>query len=76
MKSMRIVVALGVMMSLFIASIAEAGQAKHSAAWYKTHPQKHSAAWYKAHSAKHSAAWYKAHPQKHSAAWYKTHQKM
>lgn len=65
MKSVRIFVALGIMMSLFVASVANAAPPKHSAAWYKAHrkPTKHSAAWYRAHRkpAKHSAAWYRAH---------------
>ena len=79
MKSMRIFLALGILMCLFVGSIAGAAPpVKHSAAWYKAHStKKHSAAWYKAHAPKnHSAAWYKSHaPAKHSAAWYKTHKK-
>ena len=69
-------IALALLLSLIPGALmlgqgrAEALQAHHSAAWYRTH-RHHSAAWYRAHR-HHSAAWYRRH-RRHSAAWYRTH---
>ena len=57
MKSMRIMVALGVAMSLLISIVAQAAPPKHSAAWYRTHRKKTVVV----HKPKHSAAWYRTH---------------
>ena len=68
-------IALGLLLTLIAGTLltaqgrAAALQARHSAAWYRTH-RRHSAAWYRRH--RHTAAWYRAHPQ-YSEEWYETH---